>query len=248
MRAAANAVEKPYGETKHSREFKAECQGKEQTMRSKCRKFVLFAVGLLTQVLAGSTVLPATPSPDDGVNAGKTELTLFAGTSVPVNNETTSFGLEIKTGTPIGGRVLYNFSNHHAVEFSIANPLSVSANYLYHFFSFRGKWVPYATAGIGGARREFALNDNNESAQLNSNLMETGPDHSQAAFTGNFGGGLKYFFTSRFAFRFDARDQVGHYKGTFSNVADVPGGIVRASKTLNDFQVTGGVVFRFGKR
>jgi hypothetical protein len=76
--------------------------------------------------------------------------------------------------------------------------------------------------------------------------MDTGPDRSQTAFTGNFGGSLKYFFTNRCALRFDARDQVGKYKGTFSNVAGVPGGVVRAAKTLNDVQITGGIVFRFG--
>jgi hypothetical protein len=58
---------------------------------------------------------------------------------------------------------------------------------------------------------------------------------------------LKYFFTKRFALRFDLRDQLGNYKGTFSNVAGVPGGIVRASRTLNDIQITAGIVFRFGK-
>jgi len=216
-------------------------------MRSKSPAFVFVAVGLLTEALSGSTVLAATPPPDDGARAGKTELTFFAGISAPVNKETAGFGLEIKTGTPIGGRALYNFTDHHAVEFSIANPLSVSANYVYHFSSFRGKWVPYATAGIGAARREIALDDNNQPAQLNSNLMETGPDHSQTAFTGNFGGGLKYFITNKFALRFDVRDQIGNYKGTFSNVAGAPGGIVKAGKTLNDIQITGGIVFRFGK-
>ena len=216
-------------------------------MRSKSPAFVFVAVGLLTEALSGSTVLAATPPPDDGARAGKTEVTFFAGISAPVNKETAGFGLEIKTGTPIGGRALYNFTDHHAVEFSIANPLSVSANYVYHFSSFRGKWVPYATAGIGAARREIALDDNNQPAQLNSNLMETGPDHSQTAFTGNFGGGLKYFITNKFALRFDVRDQIGNYKGTFSNVAGVPGGIAKAGKTLNDIQITGGIVFRFGK-
>jgi hypothetical protein len=220
---------------------------KKQTMRSKSLMFVLFVLGLMTQSLAGSVLRAATPPSDDGTRAGSTELTLFAGISAPVNKESTGFGLEIKTGTPVGGRVLYNFTNHNAVEFSIANPLSASANYVYHFSSFRGRWVPYVTAGIGGARREIALSDNSQPAPLNSNLMETGPDRSQTAFTGNFGGGLKFFFTQRFALRFDVRDQVGSYKGTFSNVAGVPGGIVRASKTLNDFQVTGGIVFRFGK-
>jgi hypothetical protein len=216
-------------------------------MRSKAPVFVFFAASLLMQDLAASALAAATPPSDDGAAAGKTELSLFAGVSAPVGKESTGFGLEIKTGTPIGGRVLYNFSDHHAVEFSIANPLSVSANYVYNLASFHGKWVPYATAGIGGSRRELALNDNNQTAQLNSNLMETGPDRSQTAFTGNFGGGLKYFFTNRFALRFDLRDQVGGYKGTFSNVAGVPGGIVRASHTLNDIQITGGIVFRFGK-
>jgi opacity protein-like surface antigen len=220
---------------------------KKQTMRSKSLMFVAFVLGLLTQSLTGSVLRAAAPPSDDSTRAGSTELTLFAGISAPVIKESTGFGLEIKTGTPIGGRVLYNFTNHNAVEFSIANPLSVSANYVYHFSSFRSRWVPYVTAGIGGARREIALSDNSQPAPLNSNLMETGPDRSQTAFTGNFGGGLKFCFTQRFALRFDARDQVGSYKGTFSNVAGVPGGIVRASKTLNDFQVTGGIVFRFGK-
>jgi opacity protein-like surface antigen len=216
-------------------------------MRSKSLLFVLFALGLFTQSLTGSVLRAATPSSDDDTRTGKTELTLFAGISAPVNKESTGFGLEIKTGTPIGGRVLYNFSHHNAVEFSIANPFSVSANYVYHFSSFRRKWVPYVTAGIGGSRREIALSDNNQPAQLNSNLMETGPDRSQTAFTGNFGGGLKFFLTQRWALRLDVRDQVGSYKATFSNVAGVPGGIVRASKTLNDVQITGGIVFRFGK-
>ena len=147
----------------------------------------------------------------------------------------------------MGGRVSYNFDRHNAAEFSIANPFSLSANYVYNFSAIRGKWVPYVTAGIGGARSEIALDNNNQPAQINSNLMETGPDRSQTVFTGNFGGGLKYFFTERFALRFDMCDQVGHYKATFSDVAGVPGGIVTDSKTLNDLQVTGGILFRFGK-
>jgi Outer membrane protein beta-barrel domain len=217
-------------------------------MGRKSLAFVLFALGLLTESLTGSVLRAGTPASGDGAGSGSNELSFFAGVSAPINKEVTGFGLEIKTGTPIGGRVLYNFNAHNAVEFSIANPLSVSANYVFNFSAFRGKWVPYLTAGIGGTRRELALSENNEPAQLNSNLMETGPDRSQTAFTGNFGAGLKYFFTQRFALRFDVRNQVGNYKATFSNVAGVPGGIVRADKTLNDFQITGGIVFRFGKR
>src|ERR1700681_1068545 len=198
-------------------------------MRRRSPILMLFIAGLSILNFTGSVVRAATPPPDDRASAGSTEVNFFAGISAPVNKESTGFGLEIKTGTPIGGRLLYNFNRHHAVEFSIANPLSVSANYVYNFSSFHGKWVPYATAGVGGTRREIGLDSNNQPAQLNSNLMETGPDQSKTAFTGNFGAGLKYFFTKRFAFRFDVRDQVGSYKGTFSNVAGVPRGIGRAA-------------------
>ena len=116
----------------------------------------------------------------------------------------------------------YYFDLHNAVEFSIANPISLSANYVYNFAAIHVKWVAHLAAGLGGTRHEIFLSDNNQAAQLNSKLVDTGPEPSQTAFTGNFGGGLKYFFTERFGFRFDARDQVGHYNATFSNVAGVP--------------------------
>ena len=211
------------------------------------RFFPRFAFCLLLGSFTGGALLAQTPAPS-GARPGSTEITFFAGISAPVNHESKGFGLDVKTGTPIGGRVSYNFDSHNAVEFSVANPLSVSANYVYNFSALRDKWVPYLTAGVGGTRHEITLSDNNQPAQLNPNLMETGPDRSQTVFTGNFGGGLKYFFTERFALRFDVRDQIGHYKATFSNVAGVPGGIVTGSKTLNDFQTTGGIVFRFGRR
>jgi opacity protein-like surface antigen len=195
----------------------------------------------------GSVLLAQIPA-TDGTRSGSTEITFFAGISAPVNHESKGFGLDVKTGTPIGGRVSYNFNRHNAVEFTLANPFSLSGNYVYNFSAIWSKWVPYVTAGVGGTRHKVALDENNQPAQLNANLMETGPDRRQTVFTGNFGGGLKYFFTERFALRFDVRDQIGHYKATFSNVAGVPGGIATDSKTLHDFQVTGGIVFRFGKR
>jgi hypothetical protein len=216
-------------------------------MRNNSRILLLFALSVFIESFVGSALRAQTPAPE-GTRSGSTEIAFFAGISAPVNHESKGFGLEVKTGTPIGGRVSYNFNRHNAVEFSIANPFSLSANYVYNFSAVREKWVPYVTGGIGGTRNEIALNDNNQPAQLNSNLMETGPDRSQTVFTGNFGGGLKYFFTERFALRFDVRDQVGHYKATFSNVAGAPGGIVTGSKTLNDFQITGGIVFRFGSK
>ena len=211
------------------------------------RFFLPFTCCLFISVFMRGSLLAQTSSSED-TGPGSTEITLFSGISVPANHESKGFGLDVKTGTPIGGRVSYNFDRHNALEFGMASPFSLSANYLYNFSAIRGKWVPYVTAGVGGTRHEIALSDNNQPAQLNSNLMETGPDRSQTAFTGNFGGGLKYSFTERFAVRFDVRDQLGHYKATFSNVAGVPGGIVTSSKTLNDFQITGGIVLRFGKR
>ena len=50
--------------------------------------------------------------------------------------------------------------------------------------------MPDVAAGIGGASHEIVLNDNNQHAQLNCDLMETGPDRGQTHFTDNFGGGL----------------------------------------------------------
>jgi hypothetical protein len=197
--------------------------------------------------VVGSALRGQTPE-SERTGSGSTEITFFAGISAPVNHESQGFGLDVKTGTPVGGRVGYNFNRHNAVEFSIANPFSLSADYVYNFSTVREKWVPYVTGGVGGTRNEIALSDNNQPAQLNLNLMETGPDRSQTVFTGNFGGGLKYFFSERFALRFDVRDQVGRYKATFSNVAGVPGGVVTGRKTLNDFQITGGIVFRFGSK
>jgi opacity protein-like surface antigen len=196
---------------------------------------------------AASALRAQSPASPDS-RPGSTEITFFAGISSPINNEQNGFGLDIKTGTPIGGRASYNFDRHSAVEFSIANPFSLSANYVYNFSDIRGKWVPYVTAGVGGARHEISLSENDQPAQLNSNLMERGPDRSQTAFAGNFGAGVKYFLTQRFALRFDVRDQIAHYKATFNNIAGVPGGVVTGSKTLQEVQVTGGIIFRFGKR
>jgi len=216
-------------------------------MRNRSYFFIRLALVVFLGTFAGNILNAQTPS-SFGTQPGSTEITFFAGTSAAVNHESNGFGLDVETGTPIGGRVSYNFNRHCAAEFTIADPLTLSANYVYNFSAIRGKWVPYVTAGAGGSRHEITLGDNNQPAQLNSNLMDTGPDRSQTAFTGNFGGGLKYFFTERFALRFDTRDQVGHYKATFSNVAGVPGGVVTGSKTLNDLQITGGIVFRFGIR
>jgi opacity protein-like surface antigen len=215
-------------------------------MRRNSRIVLLLALSPLLGSM-GSVLLAQIPA-TDGTRSGSTEITFFAGISAPVNHESKGFGLDVKTGTPIGGRVSYNFNRHNAVEFTLANPFSLSGNYVYNFSAIWSKWVPYVTAGVGGTRHKVALDENNQPAQLNANLMETGPDRRQTVFTGNFGGGLKYFFTERFALRFDVRDQIGHYKATFSNVAGVPGGIATDSKTLHDFQVTGGIVFRFGKR
>ncbi len=216
-------------------------------MRNRSRILLFFALMLWFGSVTGSALLAQTPA-SQGTRSGSTEITLFAGLSAPISHETKGFGLDVKRATPIGGRVSYNFDHHNAIEFSIANPFSLSTNYVYNFSPVGEKWAPYVTAGVGGTRRDIALSDNNQPAQVNANLMETGPDRSQTAFTGNFGGGLKYFFTERFALRLDVRDQVGHYKATFSNVAGVPAGIVTGSKTLNDFQLTGGIVFRFGER
>src|ERR1700737_5067065 len=117
-------------------------------MRSKSLAVALFAVAIVTASLSGSVLRAATPPADDSTDADKTELTFFAGISAPIKKESSGFGLEVKTGTPIGGRVSYNFTHHHAVEFSVANPFSASANYLNQDIVSRGKRRPLYTPGI----------------------------------------------------------------------------------------------------
>jgi hypothetical protein len=180
------------------------------------------------------------------VAPGSTNITFFVGVSSSASAEDNRFALEADTGTPIGSRLAYNFNSHHAVEFSVATPFSVSGNYLYQFSPVFRRWLPYATAGIGGARRELGLGG--QTSSQNSNLNESANDVNQTAFTGNFGGGVFYLFGHRLAARFDVRDQIGHYQATFGSVPGVPTGIVKADRTIHDVQITGGMVFRFGSR
>lgn len=209
----------------------------------------LMAVSALAQT--GKTSSQPTNQPTNqpaGARASSVEVTLFAGASATngKEKETDSSRLEVKNGFPYGGRIAYNFTEHHAVEFTVANPLSVYANYVYNFSPLRGRWVPYLTAGVGASRFGVEPGDVAGVPDVNLNTQDSGPDRRQTAFTGNFGGGVKYLLTNRIALRFDARDVVGRFNATFANVTGAPGGIVKAQRTINDFQITGGIVFRFG--
>jgi hypothetical protein len=179
-------------------------------------------------------------------HAKTVELTLFAGASIAPRSEGSATSLQVKTGVPAGGRIAYNFDQHSAVEFTVANPLSVYGNYVYNFSTSRAKLVPYLTAGLGAGRYGMELGD--AAGTSNTNTNESGLDRRQTAFTTNFGGGVKYFVTDKVGLRFDARDIVGCYKATFTNVAGVAGGIVQGRRTLNDAQLTVGVVFSIGRR
>lgn len=207
---------------------------------------LLSLAALMTVSALAQTGKPA--SQPAGVRAGSVEVTVFAGASATngKEKETDSSRLEVKNGFPYGGRIAYNFTEHHAVEFTVANPLSVYANYVYNFSPLRGRWVPYLTAGVGGSRFGVEPGDVAGAPDVNLNTQDSGPDRRQTAFTGNFGGGVKYLLTDRLALRFDARDVIGRFNATFANVAGAPGGIVKAQRTINDFQITGGIVFRFG--
>ena len=184
---------------------------------------------------------------DQGIRPGSTEITAFAGLSTPANGEKEKAGLDIKNSTPLGGRISYNFTSHHTVEFSVTNPVAVYANYVYHLSPIRQKWIPYATAGAGGSRYGLELNNETETLNVaNANLRENGPDRAQTAFAGNFGGGIKYLLSDRFALRFDARDFVARYSAT---IAGTPGSSsIKTGRTVNDLQFTAGFVFRFGGR
>src|SRR4030081_3177480 len=139
-------------------------KGKRQTKRTNSRFVFRLALGLLLGSFSGG-VLFAQTATSSGTRPGSTEITLFAGISAPAGHESNGFALEVNTGTPMGGRVGYNFDRHNAAEFSIANPFSLSANYVYNFSAIRGKWVPYVTAGVGGARGGNGLGKKKEHGQ-----------------------------------------------------------------------------------
>jgi hypothetical protein len=218
------------------------------TRTTNYRKFLLLAFPFVV-ALAGEPHAQAQAKPTAVSERAKTtELTLFAGTSVNRQEDTNTFGLQVKTGVPFGGRIAYNFDNHNAVEFTVANPLSFYGNYVYNFSTGRARLVPYLTAGVGGSRYGLELGGETPgTTNVNANANTEGPDRRQTAFTANFGGGVKYFLTQRIGVRFDARDIVGRYKATFTNVTGAPGGIVNGHRTLNDVQITGGIVFSFGR-
>ncbi len=204
---------------------------------------------MLGAAFSGSVLL-AQPATDAlGIRPGSLEATVFAGLS-SANNGEGGAHLQVENNMPFGGRIGYNFDKHNAAEFSVANPLSFSANYLYHFSPIRRRLVPYATAGGGGSRYGLELGENDGAAPNGiSNLNEAGLERRQTAFTGNFGGGIKYLLSYHFALRFDARDVVGRYNATFANVSASTGGpTIKVGRTLNDPQFTAGFVFRFGGR
>src|SRR5258708_27070550 len=159
-------------------------KGKRQTKRTNSRFVFRFALGLLLGSFSGG-VLFAQTATSSGTRLGSTEITLFAGISAPVGHESNGFALEVNTGTPMGGRVSYNFDGHNAAEFSIANPFSLSANYVYNFSAIRGKWAPYVTAGIGGARGGILLTKSKQPAPKNSKPMGDRPPPSTKVFTAN---------------------------------------------------------------
>lgn len=216
------------------------CQPTHQYHRRRLR--LAFALSLVL-VISGSALAQRSA----GNSTGSTEVTLFAGisTSATKKNET-PFGLQVKSSAPFGGRIAYHFTEHHAVEFTVANPVSFHANYVYSFAPRRSKFVPYLTAGAGGSRDSIELRG--ATGVPGANLNEEVPDRRATAFTANFGGGVKYYLSDRLALRFDARDVVGRYRATFANIAGAPGGVVKGQQTFNDLQFTGGIAFSFGGR
>lgn len=210
---------------------------------------LLFRVAVAGLALSSVALNAQSTAGTSGIRPGSVDVTVFAGVSAPTGSEKEGARLQIENKMPFGGRIAYNFDKHNAAEFSVANPLSFSGNYLYHFSPLRGRFVPYATAGIGGSRYGLELGQiDGTTANLNRNLSEGGPDRRQTAVTGNFGGGVKYLLSDRFALRLDVRDVVGRYSATFANVPPLTSGSVKVGRTLNDVQFTVGFVFRFGGR
>lgn len=216
--------------------------------RTSLRTIVSFALWMLCAFLFPGHTKAQHASLETPTRPGSTELTLFAGLSPAAAREKNAFALEVKTGMPIGGRIAYNFTPHHAAEFSMANSFSLSGNYVYSFSPVLRKWVPYLTGGVGAVRHEIVLADGGLPPQLNANVTQAGMDRSQTAFAMNFGAGAKYLLDKRFAARLDVRDIVSHYRAAFTIVSGLPAGVVTKDQTLNDIQITGGIIFRFGSR
>jgi hypothetical protein len=199
----------------------------------RCACIGLILGGGVQTILSAQDANPGAP-----IRSGTIDLTAYAGLSAANTNEEDTAKLRVKNYTPFGARVAYNFDSHHAVEFSLANPLSFYGDYLYHFSAIRARWVPYLTAGIGGSRYGVELGE-----------QETGgPDRNRTALTGNFGGGIKYVLNRRFALRLDVRDLIGRYNAAFANVSGSSNSLIRASAMSNDVQFTAGVVFRLHGR
>lgn len=213
-----------------------------------CEWRASFWLFLILALHSGAVLIaqPATDAP--GIRPGSLEATAFAGLSSAQYHEGESAHLQIENSIPFGGRVSYNFDKHSAAEFSIANPFSLSADYLYHLSPIRRRWIPYATAGAGGSRLGLTLGQNaSAGANTNKDVNEGGPARRQTAFTGNFGGGIKYLLTDHFALRLDVRDVVGRYAATFATVEQGKGAsTISEVRILHDVQITGGFVFRFG--
>lgn len=214
-------------------------------MAHKHGSFAVLVIGLSLQVAVASA--QSGSGSVEGIRSGSVDVTVFAGASVTGGVGKEGTRLQVENATPFGGRIAYNFDRHHAAEFSIGNPLSFSGNYVYHFSPLRIRFIPYATAGIGGSRSGLELGGGEDAtARLNANLEQGGPERRQTAVTGNFGGGVKFLLTDRFAIRFDARDVLGRYSATFANTPSATGGPVKVTQTLNDVQLTLGVVLRLG--
>lgn len=216
--------------------------------RTSSRTIVLFALWMLCAFLSPIHTKAQHASLETPTRTGSTELTLFAGLSPAAAHEESAFALEVKTAMPIGGRIAYNFTPHHAAEFSMANSFSLSGDYVYSFSPVLRKWVPYLTGGVGAVRHEIGLAQSGLRPQLNANLTQAGMDGSQTAFATNFGTGAKYLLNKRLAARLDVRDVISHYRAAFTTVPGLPAGVVTKDQTLNDIQITGGIVFRFGSR
>ena len=155
--------------------------------------------------------------------------------------------LEVDDHAIYGGRVGYNFTNLWEIEVEYAQSdthLSIDPfddrlpdervgdmkfEYFLAYLTLNfghGRWVPYFTIGSGGAN-------------LVSNI--TTFSNSEVRYTGAIGGGVKWFLSPHFAFRFDAR-----LYSTWINNSQVCGpGFCTGSSVVSNVNANGGFVVAF---
>jgi opacity protein-like surface antigen len=206
-------------------------------------------------LLAFAILLAVAASATAQYRGGTVEINGFAGYLFGGNfGHTDDFNfidsrVEVEDHVAYGGRIGYNFTNRWEIELEYAESdthLELNAfnnnipdvrigdlkfQYFLAYMTLNfghGRWVPYFTLGSGGAN-------------LNPDIPGTLSD-SEVRYTAAVGGGVKWFLSPHFAFRFD-----GRFYSTYINDSRVVCGpnFCTDRTWVSNFVASGGIIFAF---